>query len=100
MSQFLRDYQAITAHKRPSGRLDTFLSIRSQAEIGDARVAAIKGPFSLAVANNETARCHVGNRDTGRCQTGQDGSGEGDINVFVFRSGDVIYPITQCLSGA
>lgn len=60
MSQFLRDNQAITAHKRPSGRLDTFLSVRSQAEIGDARVAAIKGPFSLAVADNEAARCHVG----------------------------------------
>ena len=58
MNQVPRHDQAITAYKRLPGSLNALLAVGSQRQVADSRVAAIKRPFSFAMADDEAAGYH------------------------------------------
>lgn len=61
MCKLARHNQSIISHQRPARGLDTFLSIQGQRNVGGACMSPRKGPFGLAVSNDEASwsRCHL-----------------------------------------
>lgn len=54
MSEPLGRNQAVVPDQRLACRLDSFLAIGCQRDVGAARVSPIERPFGLAVADYET----------------------------------------------
>lgn len=57
MSEVRGNYQAIRSDQSFSSRADSFLAIRCEGNVARASMAAIEGPFGLAVTDDEDARC-------------------------------------------
>jgi len=55
MCYFRRHNQSVRADERFAGCADSFLAVRGEGELGGAGVAAVKGPFRFAVADDEDA---------------------------------------------
>ena len=60
MCQHLGNNQAIAADHSAACGPDALFAIRRQGDVARARVAAVKGPFRLAVTDDEEAWCRHG----------------------------------------
>lgn len=69
MDEFLGTDQAVISNERPARGFNTPLSVSRQRQVGNAGVAAIERPFSLAVTDDEAARGHGGHK---ACNLGKD----------------------------
>jgi hypothetical protein len=56
VNQLLRDDQSIVAHEGATRGPDPLLAIGCERDVGGSGVAAVEGPFGLAVADDEAAR--------------------------------------------
>lgn len=58
MHQLLGSDQSVVADQGLARCLDPFLAVCCKRQVGDAGVPPIKGPFCLAVTDNEATGCH------------------------------------------
>lgn len=63
MSELLGDNEPIIAHHGLACGSDSLLAVLGEGDVGDTSVAAVEGPFCLAVADDEDTR----GRHCGKC---------------------------------
>ena len=56
MRELFRDNKPVIADEGAAGGPDTLLAVGGEGDVGGAGVAAVEGPFGLAVADDEAAR--------------------------------------------
>lgn len=59
MHKLLWSDQSVIADQRFARCLDPFLAVCCKRQVGGAGVPPVKGPFCLAVTDNEATGCHV-----------------------------------------
>ena len=61
MRELFRDNESVVADEGAASGADSLLAVGGEGDVGGAGVAAVEGPFGLAVADDEAAWCgHAG----------------------------------------